>query len=73
MEKENAEDVTYKIVRMFRDRDRPSEVLATGLTLEEAQTWCRDPETSWRTCTRGDRIAITERHGPWFDAYTKEE
>jgi hypothetical protein len=49
---------TYEIVRFYRDREHPNhqKVMQTGLTLEEAQKHCRDPNT------RGD----------WFDGYRKE-
>lgn len=46
---------TYKIIRFRQNGD--NEVIRTGLTLEEAQAHCRDPET------RGDG---------WFDGYDKE-
>jgi hypothetical protein len=47
---------TYKIVRFrFLGDD---EVVKTGLTLEEAQEWCK------REDTHGDG---------WFDGYTEEE
>jgi hypothetical protein len=39
-------DTTYKIVRLYRDVDRESQVIHTGLTLEEAQSHCRDESTS---------------------------
>lgn len=46
---------TYKIIRFHQDDD--NEVIATGLTLEEAQTHCKDPST----------------HGEgWFDGYEEE-
>lgn len=48
---------TYKIVRFFRDIDR-RRVIATGLTLEQAQAHCR------RDDTHGDG---------WFDGYDKED
>ena len=48
---------TYKILRFYRD-DRVTEVIATGLTLEQAQEHCNDP------ATEGDG---------WFDGYTREE
>lgn len=47
---------TYKILRF--DLHQPTRVIATGLSLEEAQAHCRDEHT----------------HGDgWFDGYTEEE
>ena len=57
----------YKIVRYFFNGG--SETIKTGLTLEEAQAHCRDPETSSQTCTLPENKAITEKYGPWFDGY----
>lgn len=50
------EDVTYEIVR-FRFGGGEDEVIATGLSLEEAREWCR------REDTRGTG---------WFDGYREE-
>ena len=62
---------TYRIVRLHKDSpDRP--VLLQGLTLEEAQAHCRDPETSSSTCEEEEGKEYTERHGAWFDAYEEE-
>lgn len=58
----------YKIVRLFRDEKRRRTV-KTGLTLAEAQAHCKDPETSWRTCTTATAKRRTRLHGAWFDAY----
>jgi hypothetical protein len=63
--------VTYKIVRGFRDHDRRV-VVARGLTLEEAQAHCKDPETSSRTCTGKKALARTRKWGPWFDGYSEQ-
>jgi hypothetical protein len=63
--------MTYKIIRFFRDTYR-KRTIATGLTLEEAQAHCRDPETSSRTCTKSAGKQRTRRCGPWFDGYTEE-
>lgn len=60
----------YKIVRSYLSH--PSTVIKRGLTLAEAQAYCRDPETSSRTCTKPEHIAHTERMGPWFDGYDDE-
>lgn len=62
----------YKIVRMYFDRNIPKRTIATGLTLEEAQAHCKDPETSSRTCTKPHNKRRTERLGPWFDGYTEQ-
>ena len=59
---------TYKIVRMhFRGGRR---TIDRGLTLEEAQAHCRDPQSSSKTATGRD--AYTRRVGPWFDGYERE-
>jgi hypothetical protein len=62
---------TYKIIRMFQAQ-RQNEVVKTGLTLEQAQEHCSDPETSSRTCTAPERRERTERSGPWFDGDSSE-
>ena len=48
-------DRTFEVVR-FRF-EQPSEVIKTGLTLDEAQEWCQ------RDNTRG---------ADWFDGYREE-
>ena len=63
----------YKIIRFHFNHDQRNTTRVTGLTLEEAQAHCRDPETSSSTCKRADNVAYTERHGEWFDGYTDEE
>ena len=47
----------YKIVRMYQD-DRPSRIIYTGFTLEQAQAHCQNPYTS------GDG---------WFDGYEEAQ
>lgn len=59
----------YKIVRYFNDGKRTIE---RGLTLEEAQAHCRDPETSSKTATSARAKAITRRKGEWFDGYDRD-
>ena len=62
---------TYKIVRMYF-KDYPKRTIATGLTLEQAQAHCSDPETSSSTCTKAAGKRRTAQRGPWFDGYTQE-
>ena len=46
---------TYSIIRYYRDTGQ--EVIATGMSLEDAQEWCRRDDT----------------HGNgWFDGYREE-
>jgi hypothetical protein len=61
-----------KIVRMYQNRDIPSRTIQRGLTLEQAQAHCSDPETSSTTCTTAAGKARTRRLGPWFDGYVDE-
>lgn len=63
--------MSYKIVRMFLS-SKPSRVIQKGLTLEEAQSWCKNPETSSNTCTSSVCIARTRMSGKWFEGYEEE-
>ena len=79
---------TYSIVRFFQraayetqnrhyirlsDRTRGDQVvLAKGLTLEAAQEWCSDPETSSSTAVSPENLELTSLRGQWFDGYRKE-
>lgn len=61
----------YKIIRHYRDSDVPNRTIATGLTLEEAQAHCQNPETSSSTCTGKVGKARTRKLGAWFDGYSE--
>jgi len=60
---------TYRIVRIYRDHSTPSRTIRRGLTLEEAQAHCSNPETSSSTCTTAEGKRRTARLGPWFEGY----
>lgn len=60
----------YKIIRNFFKGDKRT--VKTGLTLEEAQEHCRDPETSSRTCKQRVNVQRTEERGHWFDGYEEQ-
>lgn len=62
----------YKIVRHFYTPGREgyrNRVIRTGLTLEEAQAHCKDPETASKTATSARVARYTAKRGPWFDGY----
>lgn len=57
---------SYKIIRFVQGGK--NRVIAHGLTLEEAQHWCRDPRTT------SSKEGKPRRDGkPWFDGYKYEE
>ena len=61
----------YKIMRHYHV-SQISRTILTGLTLAEAKTHCKDPETSSRTCTSAAKKKITKRNGPWFEGFEKD-
>ncbi len=64
---------TYKVVRFYQRGGRGGRrTIETGLTLEQAQAHCRDPETSSSTCERAAGRRRTRERGPWFDGYSEE-
>jgi hypothetical protein len=69
---EETDGSVYMIRRFFQDRNIPTEVIARGLTLREAQEHCQNPETSSSTCTTIEGRRRTEERGPWFDGYAEE-
>jgi hypothetical protein len=62
---------TYRIIRFFKN-SYDKKTIKTGLTLEEAQEHCGDPETSSSTCRTAKMQNLTARLGPWFDGYDEE-
>lgn len=68
----------YKIVRHFFNGGSMGprggsfkRTIRTGLTLEEAQAHCSDPESSSRTAKSSKARARTRRYGAWFDGYVE--
>jgi len=62
----------YKIIRFYQKDGKTSRTICRGLTLDEAQKHCNDPETSSSTCKTSKAKAITKRNGAWFDGYQSE-
>jgi hypothetical protein len=60
----------YKIIRHYFNHNK--RIVQRGLTLEEAQAHCKDPESSSRTATSAQARRRTRNKGPWFDGYTEE-
>ena len=72
---DSADSLTYKIVRKYFRDDLEDELIAEGLSLEEAQAHCNDPETSYQKCVShhaGSENLDPRFDGPWFDAYYEE-
>ena len=63
----------YKIVRYYMNGPPYRRTINTGLTLEQAQTHCSDPETSSSTCKNSVGRRRTRERGPWFDGYTDDK
>lgn len=61
----------YKVVRMYQREDSRHlrRTVKSGLTLEQAQAHCQNPETSSSTCRKSANVRRTRQHGPWFDGY----
>lgn len=66
--------MSYKIVRNYFNHEiAPNRrVIKRGLTLEEAQAHCKDPETSSKTARSAAAKAHTRAYGHWFDGYDEE-
>lgn len=64
--------MTYSIVRFYQDSKLENVIIERGLSLEEVQSHCEDPETSWRTCHKSAGKLRTLECGPWFDGYVEE-
>lgn len=63
---------TYRIVRFYFSHPREIVRGESGLTLEQAQAHCSDPESSSATCRQPSARERTHRMGPWFEGYEKE-
>ncbi len=65
---------TYKVVRFVFNGKTTTVRGQTHLTEEEAQAYCRDPETSGKTATGAAAARITRRLGTcqWFCGYQEE-
>lgn len=63
---------TYKVVRKFFDDAFEDEVLDEGLDLHVAQIYCKSPQSSSRTATEPELVALTEERGAWFNGYEEE-
>ena len=63
---------SYKVLRFYESDSVETETVLTGLTLDQAQAHCKDPETSSSTCTNPEGVERTARFGRWFDGWTEE-
>jgi hypothetical protein len=61
----------YKIIRFYAKG--AYDTIKRGLTLEQAQAYCQNPETSSSTCKEPHNTRRTQERGPWFDGYTDDD
>lgn len=69
-------ETKYEIVRFYED-DRANRVVKRGLSREEAQAWCQDPETSSMSASKPRGCANDpemierwhEQQKHWFDGW----
>lgn len=64
--------MSFRIVRRYLDENYAPHTVRRGLTLEEAQAHCRNPETSSSTAKHTRAARITAERGPWFDGYEED-
>lgn len=64
--------MSYSIIRFYLNAGINRRIIKRGLTLEQAQSHCNDPETSSSTCTSKVGRQRTRRVGAWFDGYQIE-
>jgi hypothetical protein len=62
----------YKIVRIFYE-GYPDKTIKRGLSLEEARSWCSDPETSSSTAKSKKAQAIFAKYGEWYDGFAEDK
>ena len=68
----DSQHIRYKTVRYFFE-GYPDKIIKRGLTLEEAQAWCKDPETSSSTAKGKAAHKISQKYGEWFDGYEEDK
>jgi hypothetical protein len=64
---------TYRVRRCYFNKPGVWRTIKAGITLEQAQAHCSDPETSSSTCKGKVGKARTRKLGPWFDCYTEDK
>jgi hypothetical protein len=65
----SCDEAHYNIIRFYKDGRQRRRLIKERVTLEVAQLWCKNPETSSSTATGRAARARTRRVGAWFDGY----
>jgi hypothetical protein len=68
--KQSESEKRYNVIRMYAG-DYRKQTIEKNFSLEEAQSHCRNPETSSSTCTLPGNTKRTKQKGPWFDGYER--
>jgi hypothetical protein len=68
MDNDDTEE-TFAVYCYYRDNAKVKELIESGLSLDEAKSLVKDPESSSRTCS--DKTAA-QRSGEWFFGWTEE-
>lgn len=64
--------MSYQIIRMYFRDEHSSEIVESGLTLAQAQAYCRDLNCSSKTCQTAEGVQRTQDKGAWFEGYEEE-
>lgn len=62
---------TYDVRCYFKDDHTPSRIVETGLSREQAEAICQDPDNNSKTTTTSEGKAVTRKYGEWFFGFTE--
>lgn len=63
---------TYEVVRFYKE-GHPQEIVAEGLTINEAKAMCQDDDGHSNTCGSEEGMRAFAEHGEWFLGFRRED